>query len=465
MSETLTERLANIVARPIDADTRARAARHLLDWVGCAAIGATTPAGRTFARYGLSAPAGPCVVLGAGLRDASTAAFVNGSLGNILELDDLHRLSIVHAGDVVIPAILAVAQRQGASGPALLDALVRGYESTIRIGAAAGTGHYAHWYPTATCGAFGAAVGAGTLLELSREQMVDALGQAGMQMAGLWQCRIEPTFSKQLASARAAQSGVISADLAAIGCPGPRAILEGPLGMFAAAAPDADPEAAVAAPDGPWQIAEVTFKPWPACRHAHPVIEAGLALRARRDSREIDRVAIATYREAVEFCDNAAPETAHEARFSLQHCVALALDGSEITLADFDPASLDADPIACLRKLVDLQEDANLTAAFPRRYGARVRVAYGDGSTDEAAVEAAKGDPENPLGAAEIEAKARTLLDAAGVTREVANALVQAIEDLPDRRDLGDLTSSLGDLAKDLGDSVARQATDNQGGL
>ena len=146
-----------------------------------------------------------------------------------------------------------------------------------------------------------------------------------MQASGVWQCRVEPTHSKQLAAARAAQSGVIAADLAKLGLAGPRQILEGTHGFFAAACPGAAPERAAADADAPWKMLETSFKPWPACRHAHPVIEAALGVRHGLDAGAVAGIDIFTYREAVEFCDKPTPESADEARFSLQHCAAVAL--------------------------------------------------------------------------------------------------------------------------------------------
>jgi len=358
-------------------------------------------------------------------------------------MDDLHRTSIVHPGDVVIPAALAMCEREGASGAALLDAIVRGYEAAIRIGAAAGTDHYAHWYNTATCGVFGAAASAASVFNLTTSQFVDALGQAGMQASGLWQCRLEPTHSKQLATARAAQSGIIAADLAATGFPGPKQILEGPKGLFAATCPDRDAEDVLAGPHATWCIHDVSFKPWPACRHAHPVIEAGLALRARRAITLPREIEISTYSEAVSFCDDADPTTPHAARFSLQHCVALTFLKGAPRLQDFTPAAIAEPSVAALRSRVKVGVAPRMTAAFPNRYGAAVSVVYDDGENDRAIVEAVKGDPENPMSDEELLDKSLTLLTAAGVASDAVDNIHRSALGLPTAATLDDLSQFL----------------------
>ena len=427
----------------MDDRTRARACLHLVDWLACAALGATAPAGAALIAYTHRAPAGPCFTVGGARRVPEAAAFVNGGLGNIFEMDDLHRTSIVHPGDVVIPAALALAEDMGANGPAVLDAVVRGYEAAIRIGVAAGTSHYEHWYNTATCGVFGAAAAAASLLGLDRAATVDALGQAGMQAAGLWQCRLEPTYSKQLATARAAQSGVIAGGLAALGFPGARKILEGAHGFFTATCPGADPGVTVADPDEPWRLHDTSFKPWSACRHAHPVIEAGLVLHRRGADRPIREITVATYQDAVAFCDNPTPETPHEARFSLQHCAALALREGRAGLAEFTPAAIADESITALRRKISVHAEATATAAFPERYSATVMATYEDGSRDEVHVENAKGDPENPMTEAEITAKSHELMAAAGVAGEVVDALWRATAELAQGGDISALSAVL----------------------
>lgn len=443
MRGSLTRQLADIAARPIDQATLARATLHVLDWIGCAALGGTAEAGRVLATYGRDQPKGACLAFGAGRRDASTAAFVNGGLGNLFELDDLHRTSIVHPGDVVVPAALAAAERDGAAGPAFLDAVVRGYEVAIRVGIAAGRAHYRYWYNTATCGVFGAAAAVASLHGLDRERTVDALGQAGQQAAGLWQCRIEPTHSKQLATAHAAQAGLVAADLARVGLRGAHRILEGSHGFFAAACPDAEPELALADADGPWKLFDTSFKPWPACRHAHPAIEAALALRDGVETDRIAHILTRTYREAVEFCDKPAPVTSDDARFSLQHCVAIALLRGAPTLADFEVAAITDRRVAALRNVSEVKEDAGCTDAFPSRYGAGVTVRMEGGIAHEATVEAAKGDPENPMTEDEIAAKARVSLAAAGTPQRSADRLLAACLDLADGGKISAVTASV----------------------
>ncbi|WP_424966707.1 MmgE/PrpD family protein [Dinoroseobacter sp. S375] len=431
---TLAEQLVEIAQRPKSEADLARAALHLLDWLGCIAAAQGSPAGQSALRFaGLSQ-------LAEGVSPdarAEETAFVMGALGNVLEMDDLHRASLLHVGDVVCAATLAAALARGVSGPALLSALVSGYEVAIRIGSAAAAQGYAPWYNSATCGVFGAAMASAEIAGLAHP--ADALAQAGMGASGIWQCRLDPGTGKQLATAQAARSGLVAAQLVEAGFTGPNRILEGELGFFATYYPDADPHVVTAQPDADFAIHEVSFKPYPACRHTHAAIAAALDLAGPPPAR----VEVATYGAALTFCDNPAPETAHEARFSLQHCLAVALTRGAPGLADFEAAAR-ADPVlADLRARITLCEDAGMTAAFPRQMGARLTLWSPDGAARSRSRATAPGDPEDPLSTAAINAKAHRNLCHGGASPEAATGLIEACHALPEARDLTPLRRAL----------------------
>jgi len=442
-TEPLTGRLAAILCRPVGKEERSRAVRHVRDWSACSALGARSEAGLALARYAERQPRGDCIALGAGRRTAEAAAFMNGGLGNIYEMDDVHRMAVIHPGDSVLPAALAAAEREGCDGKALLDAIVRGYEAAIRIGTAAGSGHYRYWYNTATCGVFGAAAAVASILNLDAARTAQALANAGMQFAGVWQCRMEPSFGKQLATAHAARSGLVSADLAAVGFTGPLSVLEGSHGFLAATGADGSPEAVGGEPDAPWKIWETSFKPWPSCRVTHPVIEAAMRARAAIDPSAIAGIEIATFQQAVDLCDQPAPKTPHEGRFSLQHCAAIALLAGVPELIHFEPRWLDDPRVVALRAKVAVRARADMTRAFPASQGVSLKVDMGSGVPLVIDLPAAKGDPENPMTEDELAAKARTLFAAAAVGEKDMERLLAAIAALEDDGAVADFAAAL----------------------
>lgn len=442
-SPPLTAGLIELLARPVSKADRDRAALHVLDWIGCVAAGALTAPGVAMRAYAGTLPAGPCPAIGARSLDSRDAALINGSVGNILEMDDFYRTAIVHPGPVIVPAALAQAQACDASGFDALDAVVRGFEAMIRIGQSVGTAHYRYFHSTSTCGVFGAAAAAGSLLKLDARRMADALGSAGTQAAGLWQCRIEDTMSKQLHNGRAAQAGLQSAQLAAHGFTGAHQILEGPLGFFKGMCPDAQTDRLLADADAGWLIHGCSFKPWPACRHTHALIDAALRLREQFDVQRIRKVRAIAYRDAVAMCDHAIPANPVQAKFSLQHAAAVVLLRGRPTLDDFDMGAVHDPAVAALRARVEIAEDPALTARYPARFGAALEITLDDGSVRREQRDDALGDPEMPLDEQALVAKARMLLEASGYPAARSQAMIAACLSLRDGGSVAAVTGLL----------------------
>jgi 2-methylcitrate dehydratase PrpD len=440
---SLTHGLVGLLSRPISAADRHRAALHVLDWIGCAVAGATTPPGKAMISYGRTMSVGRCHTIGGLSLTARDAAMINGSFGNVLEMDDLYRTALVHPAPVVVPAALAVTEEAGASASAFLDAVVRGYEAMIRVGRSVGATHYKFFHNTATCGVFGSAAAAASLLDLNNGSVVDALGNAGTQASGLWQCRLEDTMSKQLHNGRAAQSGLIAAQLAVHGFTGAKFILEGRLGFYNAMCPDGSPEKLLEAADAAWLIHGTSFKPWSACRHTHPTIDAILAVRDGIDPGDVKRITVATYRDAVAICDNPSPRTSVETKFSLQHASAVVLLRGAPTLSEFDLAATKDPVVATFRGMVDLCESESYTKAYPAHFGASVRIELADGKVARHDIPDALGDPENPLTTEQVCGKARMLLASANYSPTATEGVISAALALSEGGTVNDLMRQL----------------------
>lgn len=427
VSPTIAQRLAAALARPVSDADRARARLHVLDWAACAIAGAGEPGVAEPRHLAEMEGLGPCRVVRGWRSGPQAAALANGPAGAILEMDDVDKRALLHPGPVVIPAALAAAEAAGVEdGLALLDAVVRGYEAMIRVGRAVGAGHYAKFHTTATCGGFGAAVAAASIVGLDETATAWAIGNAGQQASGLWQVRNEQVFTKAFHDGRAAANGVASAFLAWQGYAGPLSIFEGPQGFFAAMCPGAAPEDVLRDTDGAWAIHEVSFKPHAACRHAHAAIDAVLAVRARAAGRTLERLEIASYRDAMVFCDRPTPATTGQAKFSLQHAGAVAWLFGDATLERFTVEALVEPNIVALRGLVSVSEDAAISDRYPARFGARAVARFTDGSSETFEAADALGDPERPLDEDGLLAKVRALAAWGGLNAAAATRLIEA---------------------------------------
>jgi 2-methylcitrate dehydratase PrpD len=427
MTASLTERLVSLLHKPVADNDTDIAAVHLLDWVATAAAAWDRPEGKALTSMARRCPTGPIWTPRVGGRDAATAALVTGGLALVLEMDATHRQATLHPGPPVIAAAFAVAQQEHCTPRRLLESIVIGYEAMVRLGLALGAGHYRLWHTTSTAGPFGAAAAVAHLLECDDEQFADALGLAGSRTGGVWQTRTERAMAKPWHAGAAAQAGLYANWLALEGLRGPRRVLEGDMGLFAATSPDPRPELVVSDHQQEhWKIRETSLKPWAACRHVHPAIDAALIVRERAGDAKISRVEVETYPEALAFADNPDPCGAQAAMFSLQHCVALALHRGEVVLADFtDSARLHHCCVTELRKRVQVAESEPFTSAYPDHWGAQVSVVTED-STVSAHVSDTRGDPERPMAVDDVRAKADELLAAAGVHVERRKTLADA---------------------------------------
>lgn len=421
-SSTLTARLIELIRqRAITEEARESAALFILDALANAIAARSTDPGRILMRWAGTRPAHP-----------ATQAFLLGGLTHTLETDDLHRASVTHPGCVVVPVALALGGNSAASGHALLRAVLHGYEAMCRVGNAVGAAHYRVWHNTATCGPYGSAMCAADLLGLSDSATLDALGNAGTQSSGLWQFLETGAMSKHLHAARAAESGLLAAELASFGFTGPPAILEGPKGFFVAACPDAAPEAVLAQPDADWQLRLTSIKPWPSCRHTHPCIDAALELRSRLEGRQIASVRAETYQAALDVCDRPSPANEYEAKFSLQHCIAVALAEGHVDFESFSAGMRDR--LAALRQCVSAVAAEPFRALYPHHWGARITVTTQDGLSLSVERRDCKGDPGAALSRDAMIEKALMLMRYGRFPEPRAQALVHAVLELPANR-------------------------------
>jgi len=360
-------------------------------------------------------------MFGARRASAGAAALANGVASHILELDDVHKGSTLHAAAPVIPAALAVAEREHASGQDFILAVVLGYEAALRIGEAVNPSHYRYWHPTGTAATFGAAAAAASLMKLSPTQTLDALGTAGTQAAGLWEFNADGAMSKHLHPGKAALNGILAADLAREGFTGASRILEGERGFFRATSTSHDPSRITNGLGERWKISENCYKLHACCGHTHSAIDVALDIRERlglSDPTALDAircVEIQTYGPGYEIVKDPSPGTPYRAKFSIAYCVAVALLEGRVGLEQFTPDRFDgervtAESIASLLERTRVSVHDDLTSRYPAEWPTRVSVTARDGVEQRGASGFPRGNPENPVSTPLLEEKFLGLL-------------------------------------------------------
>jgi len=396
-----------------DKDTILKTKLEIIDWIGYALAGTKTKQAIPFNNLQMSLPEGQALNLfGRRKLNVFDSAFINASVGNILELDDVHRTSIIHPGDTVIPAAIATSSLVDIDILNFLKAIVIGYETAIRMGICMGEKHYEIFYSSATCGVFGAAAASSYILNFKNNSKVlyhninTAIQLSTMTSSGVWQCRKGDGEAKQYALANASRSGVTSAFLAQNGSKTPSDMIEGDLGFLKGYKNHIDYKELIKV-NSKLLINDVSNKPWPACRHSHPVIGVSLdlqkeLLKKNIQINQISEIIIETYKTAIDFCDKPKPQNDIEGKFSLQHCCAISLIYGDILEDYFKEKFLNSTEISRIREKVIIKNNSQMTNNFPNNYSASLSIKLNDGSILSKINLDAKGDPENPMTQKEI---------------------------------------------------------------
>src|SRR5690606_30343003 len=359
---------------------------------------------------------GGCTALGhARGLDAAGAALINGTAAHGEDFDDSFEGTPVHASAVVLPAVLAAAERYGRSGADVLRGYVVGSELMCRLALVAPTAiHRAGFHPTAVIGALGAAAGVGATLGLAPAQLTSALGIAGSMASGIIEYLAEGTWTKRLHAGWSAQAGLRAALLGREGFLGPRTVLEGEHGFFRAfGVPEIAPDFRHVREglSENWQMAKIAFKPYACGTMLHPFIDCAIRL-ARDGVRAADvrevvcRVGEGTVHRLWEpLAEKRRPTTSYSAKFSGPFAVALGLVEQAAGLEQFTEAKA-RDP-ALLGLATKVRYEIDPDNEYPRNYTGDVRLVLTDGSVREAHQPYLRGGVREPLGRAEITAKFR----------------------------------------------------------
>ncbi len=409
-----------------------QAKRCLLDYLGATLAGSRMlqERGDQLLDY-LGGSHGEATVIGfsrkAGVQEA---VFLNGLSAHVAELDDGVRFGMIHPGSPILSALLPIAQKENVPGTDLLTGVIIGYEAAVRLACAIQPSHYnSGYHPTSTCGAIGAAVGTCAMLGLSKSQMKDALSAAATSAAGTLKVLEDGSELKPFNAARAAVVGLLAASMARVGFVGPDDPLAGDTGFFSMTAKGCDFSQLEGAVGRSLAVERVYVKPYAACRHAHPAIEAAMRIRMNSGVRasDVERIKITTYRGVLGIHDYTEVHGSASARMSIPYSVAVALATGRAGIEEFDHPFVNDAEIISLAKKVLVCADDQLTALVPQRRAAIVEVATTSGAYHTERVDFPKGEPENPLSDGELEEKFSSLAAYAKRTRQESDQIARTV--------------------------------------
>lgn len=441
-SLSVARRLARFVSTfSLDAvppPVAARATLLALDTLGSCLASSRQEFGRAVATAaGRLGGAPESVVIGTKIRvGAAAAVLANGTLAHGLDFDDTREDAIVHTGCVAVPTALAVGEAVEAPGRAALEAMIAGVEVMCRIGLAVpGRFHARHYHPTALTGSFAAAATAGRLYGLTTDQLVHAFGICGSQAGGVIEYLADGSWTKRLHPGWAAHAGVTAALLAQAGFTGPETVFEGTHGFYAAFAGGHETrrlEALLGTLGTTWELANLTFKPYPCGSIAHPYMDCALRLRERHRLRpdEITEVRCRTAEGPIPrlwepLAAKHRPPNGYAAKFSLPYLLASILVNGRATLADFTDEAVQDGTVR--RVAAKVHYDVDPTIDYPRHFIGHVAVRLTDGRVLEERQDHPRGGPDFPMTREELTAKFR--VNAADALAEAQAARVVALVD------------------------------------
>jgi 2-methylcitrate dehydratase PrpD len=394
----LVEFCLGVCADDIPGDARQRAVDALTDCAGCAVAGAAEPVAASVLRTIYTAPQCPGVLIGAAQRaPAPDAALHNGAAAHALDYDDISHPAYSHPSAVLLPALLSCAEHPGLTGRDVVTAYVIGIEVFGKLGRVLNLHHYkSGWHATSTFGAIAGSVAVGSLLRLSKNQLLSAIGLAAATSSGL-RCNFG-TMAKPLHAGYAARNAVLAALLATNGCDSSADALTHKYGFFstfnAGAGISADRFSGWGTPFEILTESGIGLKLYPSCAATHPAIEAAerhrRALEGRVDTIRKVRVGMSEF--ATEPLIYVVPETPLQGKFSMHYCVAAALAHERVSLKTFSSAAIADSRTLALMDKVDTYIDERVRD--DHEFAAVVSVETTDGRTREELVRVAPGKPQ-----------------------------------------------------------------------
>ena len=357
--------------------------------------------------------AGSCTLIGhPQMVNVASACLVNGTAIHGEDYDDTFEGGPIHAGAVIVPALLATAEQHHLSGQDLLAGLSFGSELMCRMCTVAPKlVHKAGFHPTAVFGAISAAAGVATALRLNQEQWVNAIGIAGSMASGIIEYLAEGTWTKRMHPGWAAQSGYRAARMAKEGFTGPRTLFEGEHGFFHAFANKDDCDFTKMTKDigQVWMSSEMAFKPFACGTMAHPFIDCALELiKNGLKVQEIKKIECNTaegilHRLWEPLAQKQNPPNGYAAKFSIPYAIAVAMVRGDAGLNDYQEEVIHSPEIVSLAKKISYIVDPN--NPYPNQFTGHIRVYLENGQILEHSQNYFRGGKDAPMSLEALETK------------------------------------------------------------
>jgi 2-methylcitrate dehydratase PrpD len=412
VAEHLARKIATLDAARLPAAVRRKCEDLLIDVIGlCVTARNEDYVKSTIA--GLDDEGSSCTAIGhARPMSAAGAAVINGTATHGEDFDDTFEGGPVHAGAVIVPAVLAACERYRLHGQAALVGIAVGVETICRLGLVAPKAvHKAGFHPTAVYGAMASAAGVAAALKLSERQTVDGLGIVGSMASGIIEYLAEGAWTKRMHAGWAAQSGLRAALLGREGFFGPRTVFEGVHGLFHGFAhtTKGDYDALIGDFGTRWVTETLAFKPYPCGTMTHPYIDCARRLATRGIKPDTVKEMVCEVGEGTvhrlwePLAAKQHPGNGYGAKFSSPYCIAAGFVRGNVGLDAFTDAAVREEAVLAIAAKVRYEIDPN--NPYPNEFTGHIRVVLTDGSVVEERQPHMRGGAHEPLTRADIEEK------------------------------------------------------------
>ncbi len=443
--QRLSAYIAQALRKPLPSAVLEKTRHHVLDTVAAMVSGSRLAPGRkaiSFVRT-LGGAREACVIGSRIVTAAGNAALANGMLAHADETDDSHAPSLTHPGCGIVPAALAMAEREQRSGAAFLRAVALGYDVGCRLTQSLNAyqfredGHSTHSFGPM----FGAAAAAGALAGLNERQARHLLSFSAQQASGIscWmrdEEHIEKAFDF---GGMPARNGVAAATMVAHGFTGVDDVFAGERSFFVAYGRAPDPEALLRGLGETYEIINTNIKRWPVGSPIQAPLDC-LSFLIKENSLKADDVEKAVVRVAHQGANTTDNRAMPD--ICMQHmCAVMLLDSAISFKSAHDEKRMRDRRILEVRKKIELQGDDALTRAMPSRQGI-VELKLRGGRELRHHTQAVRGSAENPMTRAEVDAKGYDLM-APVIGKVRARRLCDALWNLEHLKDVRQLRSLL----------------------
>ena len=445
-------------SRDIPKDVAHLGKRSVLDGIGLALAGAASECGHIAQEYlerlGIASANGSTVI-GSALRlPARFAAFANGLAIHADDYDDTQLAVakdrvyglLTHPTAPALPPTLALAERERRSGADLMLAYQVGVEVECKVAEAILPRHYqTGFHSTATCGSIGAAAGAAKLLGLDREATRRALSIGATQAGGLRENF--GTMTKPYHAGRAAENGVVAAEIAALGFTASPNGLEADRGFFRAAGGGFSPEMIDGKLGDPWtfHFPGVSIKPHPSGSLTHPGMAVMMDLIRKHDiqAAKVKRVSVGTNHNMPNALIHHRPKNELQAKFSMEFCMAILLLERKGGLEQFTDAVVNRPDVQAMIQKVSFGVHPEAEAAGFDKMTTIIEVELADGPVLKGRADFGKGSPANPMTDDELSEKFRQCAAWGGLDKTRTGAVLKLLWKLDELPDVNELTQLL----------------------